>query len=82
MDERWLNVGIERETTMFGIFKKKAPAPLELSDAELDLVHGGSGGYNNGEGEDSNGGYGGSEREVGSAIAVVLRDDARGISLR
>lgn len=27
---------------MFGIFKKKAPPPLvKLSDAELELVHGG-----------------------------------------
>lgn len=27
---------------MFGIFKKRAPPPsLELSDVELDLIHGG-----------------------------------------
>lgn len=33
---------VERGTAMFGIFKKKAPAPLvELSDDALELVHGG-----------------------------------------
>jgi hypothetical protein len=38
-----MDVRLERGTTMFGIFKKKAtPAPaVELSDDALDLIHGG-----------------------------------------
>jgi hypothetical protein len=70
---------------MFGIFKKKAPAALELSDAELDLIHGGYA-------RDSELDTGrhrtddvASGRDVGSAVANVLRDDndsIRRVSLR
>jgi hypothetical protein len=56
---------------MFGLFKKKAPpAPVHLSDEELDLVCGG------GQGKDSEGDFGGRhyvhEFSARDAMAAVV----------
>lgn len=64
---------------MFGLFKKKAaPAPVELSDAELDLIQGGGHSVSGTEVTDTGDGYIHEFAAPNGLVAVVGRCDQPG----